>query len=432
MRLDEFKVLTEAEANNIVTVGDSHAVAIGRAGGFQNFAVNGASIARIADQVRLVPNGSLVILSAGNNDVSRKPGEVVTGVQDIVGKLKAKDCKVVLVLFPNIDLAGPNKDAYAKARYTVNYNSVRDALKRVKADGTLELRGIDINPQDPMRIHATTSAYKRIADTVKLGSGGADAVSAATPNSLRAGNTGMSSEDLRKIHLSSPDASFFGLFNAANSIVNLDPKAVADQVASQQSVAQGFGTGVSSVATTAPTAANASAARGAAQDPNAAVRGVLDLIGKYESGNDYNRLNGTGRKPLVNMTLQQVMDEQRNFRTWPGATSSAIGKYQYISSTLREMVALMGLNPQTTKYDARTQDAIAKRDLQRRCRLDDWLAGRITDAQFMNLVARVWASVPTTAGVSAYKGVGNNAAGVSSSSALNQLASIRGAGAATA
>jgi hypothetical protein len=430
VRLDEFKVLTEAAADNIVTVGDSHAVAIGRAGGFQNFAVNGASVAGIASQVRSVPNGSFVILSAGNNDVSRNPGSVVTDVQNIVRQLQAKDCKVVLVLFPDINLTGPSKAVYDRARYTANYNAVRDALKRVTADGKLELRNSDINPQDPMRIHATTGAYKRIADTVKLGAGGADDASKSTPASLRAGDTGMSKEDLRKIYLSSPDSSFFGLFNATNAIVNLDPEDVAAQVENQKAVAQGVGSAGAATATT--TAANAPAARGAAQDPNAAVRGVLDLIGKYESGNDYNRLNGTGRKPLVNMTLQQVMDEQRNFRTWPGATSSAIGKYQYISSTLREMIALMGLNPQTTKYDARTQDAIAKRDLQRRCRLDDWLAGRITDAQFMNLVARVWASVPTTAGVSAYQGVGNNAAGVSSSSALNQLASIRGAGTATA
>ena len=163
-----------------------------------------------------------------------------------------------------------------------------------------------------------------------------------------------------------------------------------------------------------------------AADSDSATKRVLDFIASKESGGDYNKRNGGSRANLTRMSIAQVLESQRRFRTWPGATSSAVGRYQYIRSTLAEMVRVMNLDINTTLFDAATQDAIAVKDMQRRCKLNEWLAGDITDAQFMNLLSRVWAAIPNSStGQSTYQGVGNNTAGMTAQSGLQQLAAIR-------
>ena len=155
-------------------VGDSHGVGIKAAGGFKGSPVNGASVSAIAGQVASVPEGATVILVAGNNNVGSSPSSVQSGVQGIVDSLKAKDCKVTLVLFPDIELNGPYAATYSAAGYTSNYNAVRSALNSVRVDAKLALTHADINPSDPMKIHATTAAYQRIANGFggAAGSGG--------------------------------------------------------------------------------------------------------------------------------------------------------------------------------------------------------------------------------------------------------------------
>jgi hypothetical protein len=84
----------------------------------------------------------------------------------------------------------------------------------------------------------------------------------------------------------------------------------------------------------------------------------------------------------------------------------------------------MGLNPATTVFNQQTQDAIATYTL-RSIGLDKWLNGQMTDEDFLNRVAKIWAGIPTTAGVSAYQGVGSNKAGTSSQNALTALQNIK-------
>ena len=147
----------------IYTVGDSHAVAIAQAGGFQNLAVNGAQISAIVSQITSVANGANVILSAGNNNIADRPEVVIATVKNIIQRLNAKNCKVLYVVFPLIDLNGPYSGAYG--RYTSNYNNVRNGLAiNVISDFNLALRTEEINPNDPMKIHATSAAYTRIAN----------------------------------------------------------------------------------------------------------------------------------------------------------------------------------------------------------------------------------------------------------------------------
>ena len=167
-----------------------------------------------------------------------------------------------------------------------------------------------------------------------------------------------------------------------------------------------------------------------AASESAAINGVLDFIGKYETrGGDYNMRFGGSRADLVNMSIAEIYQMQKSFRSWPSSVavkdrSSAVGRYQYVKGTLEWKVGQMKLNT-STLFNEQTQDAIAVHDLRGRCQLNKWLAGQISDAKFLNLLASVWASIPTTSGKSQYLGVGNNKAGVNVNSALSQLAEIK-------
>lgn len=153
---------------------------------------------------------------------------------------------------------------------------------------------------------------------------------------------------------------------------------------------------------------------------------VLNLIAQYESGGDYNIVNGGSRLPLTRMTIEEVIQEQRRWRSWRGAASSAAGRYQYIRSTLIWITDTMGIDKANTKFDEQTQDEICIYDMRYRCDLDKWIAGRISTEQFLNKLSRVWAAIPNTGtGLSTYQGVANNQAGISVGDAVARLDQIQ-------
>jgi peptidoglycan hydrolase-like protein with peptidoglycan-binding domain len=152
---------------------------------------------------------------------------------------------------------------------------------------------------------------------------------------------------------------------------------------------------------------------------------VLDFLARYESRGNYNVILGGKTMPLTNMTIAQVFDLQKDMLN-KGYESSAVGRYQYVGGTLREMVKAMGLDPTTTKFDEQTQDKIAIADMRRRCGLDSWLSGQMSDEDFLNSLSKVWASIPNTGtGGSFYAGVGSNKAGTKVDVALNTLQDIK-------
>jgi muramidase (phage lysozyme) len=151
---------------------------------------------------------------------------------------------------------------------------------------------------------------------------------------------------------------------------------------------------------------------------------LLNFIARYESGGNYNIVvGGKVISELTQMTLSQVYDFQRQMRS-RGHESTAVGRYQYINKTLRNTAAQMGLDPETTLFDPKTQDAIATETL-RSIGLDQWLNGQVEDGIFLNKIARIWAGIPTTSGVSAHQGVGSNKAGTTAQTALNTLQDIK-------
>lgn len=155
---------------------------------------------------------------------------------------------------------------------------------------------------------------------------------------------------------------------------------------------------------------------------------ILDLIGDLESRGNYNALvygNNTAREAdLTNMTIAEVQEFQRGMVA-RGHASSAVGKYQFIQSTLGEMVAQTPGIDRNTQFTPEVQDRLATQLLERRANLGGFLSGDIETSDFMNNVAGIWASVPNTSGRSQYHGIAGNKAGIDVNSALSAFDASR-------
>jgi len=132
---------------------------------------------------------------------------------------------------------------------------------------------------------------------------------------------------------------------------------------------------------------------------------------------------GRKRPQILDMTLEQLYQDMRARGRASG--SSASGRYQYIRKTLQGVAKSMGLDPKTTKFDKETQDKIAIHHLRTSHGLDKWLAGRMSNEDFLNRLAGTWAGIPNTGGVSTYAGVLDNKAGMSTGNAIAALDKIQ-------
>lgn len=137
-------------------------------------------------------------------------------------------------------------------------------------------------------------------------------------------------------------------------------------------------------------------------------KGLLDLISRHESGGDYNVVYGGKHVDLTNMTINQVLDWQKNY-VRSGSPSSAAGRYQFLSTTLEGLKKEMHLTG-NEKFDESMQDRLATRLLERRG-LNDFMSGKISQDQFMKNLSMEWASLPKDdSGRSYYAGDGLNKA----------------------
>lgn len=166
---------------------------------------------------------------------------------------------------------------------------------------------------------------------------------------------------------------------------------------------------------------------------NTPLAPMLNLLGKTEGtdrGDGYNETLAygaftNGDVDLEHMTLDQVDKLQTDMLSHPDNTmnSSAVGRYQVIRTTLRGLRQEMGLDPDAL-YDKAMQDKIAMHLLERRG-LSRWQAGEMSDAEFMDSLAKEWASLPTRTGKGNYKG---QRAGVGVTGMLDTLGQVRGGG----
>lgn len=148
---------------------------------------------------------------------------------------------------------------------------------------------------------------------------------------------------------------------------------------------------------------------------------ILNIIAKPESSGNYDAVYPGKRRPqILTMTLSELFrDMRRRIRTHGG---SASGRYQYIYKTLRALVQQMGLDPDTTMFDQKTQDKIAIFHLKKEHNLDKFLDGQITSRKFLKKLSRTWAGLPDpSTGQSYYMGLGNNKSNVKAADTLSQL-----------
>lgn len=108
------------------------------------------------------------------------------------------------------------------------------------------------------------------------------------------------------------------------------------------------------------------------KDADASKRGIRELIKSRESGGDYNATldNGAytgGARDLVNMTINEVLEMQRDMLRHPSnkKNSSAAGAYQIVGKTLQSLVDELGLTGNEL-YDPQMQDRLADQLLRRR------------------------------------------------------------------
>ena len=139
---------------------------------------------------------------------------------------------------------------------------------------------------------------------------------------------------------------------------------------------------------------------------------IRDLIAQAEAGPagyDAVQHGAKIRPPLppTSLTLGEIY-------SWTEATpgqNHAIGRYQFIPVTLRRLVDLLGLPPDTP-FTPAVQDRLADQ-LLREAGLPQLLAGTMPRKTFMNRLAAIWAGLPTSSGKSHYDGYAGNSATMS-------------------
>ncbi len=161
----------------------------------------------------------------------------------------------------------------------------------------------------------------------------------------------------------------------------------------------------------------------------ASVRPLLDLIARAESRGNYNAHFGNANNQTVrftDMTIREVRQWQEQFIT-AGNPSSAVGRYQIISTTLEGLIRDMKLNG-NERFNASMQDRMAITLLERRGAVQ-YADGHISREDFAANLAKEWASLPKVTGdqpeASFYAGDGLNASLVNSQSVLDTVDKIQ-------
>lgn len=126
---------------------------------------------------------------------------------------------------------------------------------------------------------------------------------------------------------------------------------------------------------------------------------LLEMIAKKESGGNYNiAYDGTAKGMTGNftgMTVNQVLDWQKKHVN-EGYKSSAVGKYQIISTTLAGLkadFAAKGENIGNKLFDEKMQDRLGEALMNRRG-YQSYLSGKMTESTFMKNLSAEWAALP--------------------------------------
>lgn len=125
---------------------------------------------------------------------------------------------------------------------------------------------------------------------------------------------------------------------------------------------------------------------------------LLELIAQAESKGNYNAYFGNAGNQAVRfteMSVAEVMQWQEEFIA-NGSPSSAVGRYQIISTTLAGLVRQLEIDT-AHLFDEQLQDTLALALLERRGAIG-YVNGDITKEQFAAELAKEWAGLPRVIG----------------------------------
>ena len=137
-------------------------------------------------------------------------------------------------------------------------------------------------------------------------------------------------------------------------------------------------------------------------------KAIKDMIAKHESNGDYNVVYGNKKMPLEKMTIGEVIAWQ-DMMAKKGAKSTAVGKYQIIAKTMKD---LSRKNPndfgEGLLFDRMRQEWAADTLMDRRG-YKEFEAGTKSREDMALELAKEWASLPDpSTGKSYYDGDGLN------------------------
>lgn len=151
----------------------------------------------------------------------------------------------------------------------------------------------------------------------------------------------------------------------------------------------------------------------------------------FASGYDvtyaYGKYNPKNSKPLTEMTIGEVKRLQQQMlanQAGKKLPSSAVGRYQLVSTTLAEQQKKLGLSDDT-KFDATTQELFGLSLLEKR-KYKEWTEGKISDYQFQKNLAEEWASVADPDTGKSYHGQGVGTTDAQIKEAMAQTESLLG------
>lgn len=125
---------------------------------------------------------------------------------------------------------------------------------------------------------------------------------------------------------------------------------------------------------------------------------LLSVIAEGESKGNYNAYFNNASNTQIQFTAMPVAD----VLTWQnefinnGNASSAVGRYQFINTTLSGLIKENNIDP-STLFDESLQDALAVALLERRG-LQDFVNKKITREQFAHNLSMEWAALPKIIG----------------------------------
>lgn len=145
-----------------------------------------------------------------------------------------------------------------------------------------------------------------------------------------------------------------------------------------------------------------------------AVEQLKSLIALAEAGTkQYNAVHVSAKRKTPKLPTQMTLGEiDRWTRATPGQPH-AIGRYQFIPSTLRSLKKRAGFS-NTTVFTPRVQDRLADL-LLIDAGYNRFVTGKMSREQFMDNLALIWAGLPTHTGKSAYHNYAGNRATISRS-----------------